>query len=81
MYLTGVFILAGVLSLAFVVFFFQVIFLKKAILLREQKIIALYREKIDKIPAFVEIMSKHTAYKDIFLEVIHLHKVAIISSI
>ncbi|MDD5197591.1 MAG: hypothetical protein PHN60_01885 [Candidatus Gracilibacteria bacterium] len=62
-------------------FFFQAIFLKKAIQRREQKIIALYKEKIDKIPAFIEIMSKNTVYKDIFLEIIHLHKIAIISNI
>lgn len=47
----------------------------------EQKIISLHKEKIDKIPAFVEIMSKHTGYKDIFLEITALHRTAIISSV
>lgn len=80
MYLTVLFIPIGIVSLVFIVFFFQVILLKKAMQRREQKIISLYKEKIDKIPAFVEIISKHTAYKDIFLELIHLHKIAIISN-
>ena len=66
---------------AFVVFFFQLVFAKKAIEQREQKIISLYKEKIDKVPAFIEIMSKYTAYKDIFLEITHLHKIAIISNV
>ncbi len=71
----------GVLILAFAVLFFQIAFMRKTIENREQKIISLYKEKIDKVPAFVEIMSKNTDHKDIFLEVIHLHKIAIISNI
>ncbi len=48
---------------------------------KEREIIALYKEKIDKVPAFIEIMSKNTAHKDIFLELTHLHKIAIISNV
>ncbi len=77
--ITSVFL--GVLILAFAVLFFQIAFMRKTIENREQKIISLYKEKIDKVPAFVEIMSKNTDHKDIFLEVIHLHKIAIISNI
>lgn len=74
-------LLLGFLFLVFIAFFFQIIFLRKAIERREEKIITLYKEKVDKIPAFIEIMSKYTAYKDIFLEITHLHKMAIISNI
>lgn len=81
MYPIVFFILVGLISLAFIVLFFQTLFMREAIRRREQKIISLYKEKIDKIPAFIEIMSKNTAYKDIFLEIIHLHKIAIISNV
>lgn len=70
-----------VLSTVFGVLFFQIFMVRRAIKTREQRIISLYKEKIDKIPAFIEIMSKNTAYKDIFIELIHLHKIAIISNI
>lgn len=70
-----------VLSTVFGVLFFQIFVVRRAIKTREQRIISLYKEKIDKIPAFIEIMSKNTAYKDIFIELIHLHKIAIISNI
>lgn len=59
----------------------QIVLLQRTIRRTEQKIITLHKEKIDKIPAFVEIMSKHTAYKDIFLELIALHRIAIISNV
>ncbi|MDD5376795.1 MAG: hypothetical protein PHH16_01630 [Candidatus Gracilibacteria bacterium] len=81
MYWIVFFTFVGLVSIAFIVFLSRAILLSKAIQRREQKIISLYKEKIDKIPAFIEIMSKHTAYKDIFLELIHLHKVAIISHV
>lgn len=68
-------------SLVCSVFVFQSITIKKEIEEREQKIISLYKEKIDKIPAFIETMAKYTSYKDIFLELIQLHKIAIISHI
>lgn len=73
--------LAVFASAAFAVFWIRFVSLTKTMERREQKIIALYKEKIDKIPAFIEIMAKHTAYKDIFLEIIQLHKVAIISNV
>jgi hypothetical protein len=81
MYLTSFSIFIVLISLVFLVLFFQVVFLRKKIIQREQRIITLYKEKIDKIPAFIEIMSKNTAYRDIFLEITHLHKIAIISNI
>ena len=81
MYVNILLAVVSLLSIVFIVFSFQIIFLGRSIKRREQKIISLYKEKIDKIPAFIEIMSKKTAYKDIFLEIIHLHKVAIISNI
>jgi len=55
--------------------------MKKELEQREQKIISLYKEKIDTIPAFIETMGKYTSYKDIFLELIQLHKIAIISNV
>lgn len=80
-YLVLAFILIGVVFIVFTMFLFQILSLRKTILLREQRIISLYKEKIDKIPAFIEIISKKTIHTDIFLEIIHLHKVAIISNI
>lgn len=81
MYLIVFFSFLGLISVFFIVFFLQAILQRQALERREQKIISLYKEKIDKIPAFIEIMSKNTAHKDIFLEIIHLHKIAIISNI
>ncbi len=74
-------VILGWVSLVCSVFVFQSITIKKEIERREQKIISLYKEKIDKIPAFIETMAKYTSYKDIFLELIQLHKIAIISHI
>ncbi len=73
--------LASVFVFVFCLLVFQIVILWKKIDAEEQKIITLYREKIDKIPAFIEIMRKYTPYNDIFLELTHLHKIAIISNI
>lgn len=73
--------LVSVFVLVFFVIVFQILILRKKIDAQEQKIITLYREKIDKIPAFIEMMRKYTPYNDIFLELTHLHKIAIISNI
>lgn len=81
MYLTLIFTLISLTFLVFLVFLFQIIFSRRIFLEREKKIISLYREKIDKLPALIEIMSKNTDHKDIFLEAIHLHKIAIISNV
>ncbi len=79
MYIIIVYIILGGLSVSFLVFFYQAISLRKSIQEREGKIIWLYEDKINKIPALIEIMSKYTSYTDIFIEIIHLHKIAIIS--
>lgn len=62
-------------------FFVRLLIMISSIRKKEREIIALYKEKIDKVPAFIEIMSKNTAHKDIFLELTHLHKIAIISNV
>jgi len=69
------------LVIIFVFISFRLRILRDRIRRREGKIIELYREKTDKIPALVEIMRKHTAFDDIFIELIHLHKIAIISNV
>ena len=74
-------IILGILLLSVVALLTRLSLLKRHVWKKEHEIIALYKEKIDKIPAFIEIMSKNTAHKDIFLEMTHLHKVAIISNI
>lgn len=81
MFLIAIFIIIGWTSLVCSVFIFQSITQKKEIEKREQEIIHLYKEKIDKIPAFIETMLRYTSYKDIFLELIQLHKISIISNI
>lgn len=67
--------------IVFCFFAVRIFLLQKKIQERERVIIGLYKEKIDKIPAFIEIMRKYTPYNDIFLELTHLHKIAIISNV
>lgn len=75
------YLLIGFVSIFSIVFFLRLLKMVSSIRKKEREIIALYKEKIDKVPAFIEIMSKHTTHKDIFLELTHLHKIAIISNI
>jgi len=40
----------------------------------ENEIISLFFSKVNKLPAFIEIMKKYVNYPDVFEELIHLHK-------
>lgn len=65
----------------FIIYILRLTKREQIALQREQHIISLYRDRINKIPALIETMKKHTPYADIFLELTHLHKVTIISNI
>lgn len=47
----------------------------------EKEIINLFFAKVNKLPAFIEIMKKYVNYPDVFEELIHLHKLWIIYNI
>ncbi|EKD66503.1 MAG: hypothetical protein ACD_49C00038G0037 [uncultured bacterium (gcode 4)] len=47
----------------------------------ENEIISLFFSKVNKLPAFIEIMKKYVNYPDVFEELIHLHKLWIIYNI
>lgn len=53
----------------------------KKIDIKESYIIDLFFSKVNKIPAFIEIMKQYTNYPDIFEDIIYLHKLSIIYNI
>lgn len=73
--------IGSTIFLVFVAFSWRLGSIESRIASDEERVIARYRDKINKIPALVEIMRKYTAYDDIFLEIIHLHKIATISNV
>lgn len=71
---------------SFLVLYHIVIFLKirkqgKIIKNKEKEIINLFFAKVNKIPALIEIMKKYVNYPDVFEELIHLHKLWLITNI
>ena len=84
MFESSILFYATIIFLAFfAVFLFismRLHFLQKKMRELELKIIRRYFQKINKIPALVEIMKKYTPFTDIFSELIVLHKKAFLLS-
>lgn len=55
--------------------------IKKQSNIKEQELIENFYYKVNKIPSMVEIMKKYTNHPDIFEDIIHLHKLSMVSKI
>lgn len=74
-------ILASFVILYHIFVFYKIGKWAKLIKNEENKIITLYFSKFNKIPALIEIMKKYVNYPDVFEELIHLHRLWLISNI
>lgn len=52
---------------------------RRKIMAKRYRLFRVFSDKIGKVPAFIEIVSKHTPHRDVFIELIELHKRAIIA--